>query len=61
MAFTMTERAAFEAWIKETGAFTDWTRYGDGYAKPLVDRTWRAWQAAVAWGRAHGEKANHDD
>jgi len=41
------ERKRFEAWVKKTGSFTEWTRYGDGYAKPLVQRTWWAWCSAV--------------
>lgn len=48
----MTEREAFEGWVKESGAFTDWSRCGEGYAKPLVDRTWRAWRAAIEWDRS---------
>ena len=42
------ERSAFEQWCKDSGHFTDWTRYGDGYAKPLTDRAWKCWQAARA-------------
>jgi hypothetical protein len=42
-------RGAFEQWVKESGAFTDWTRFGNGYAKPLVDRAWQAWRAATTY------------
>lgn len=45
------DRAAFEAWVKESGAFTDWSKSGGTYLKPLVERTWQAWQAACAYAR----------
>ena len=48
---TFDDRKAFEIWIVQSGAFTDWSRYGDGYAKPLVERTWQAWKAACAYAR----------
>jgi hypothetical protein len=56
----MTKRAAFEKWVDESGSFTDWTRIGGhgDYQKPLVQRTWLAWCAAVEWARTHGEKAD---
>lgn len=43
-------RENFERWVRESGSFTDWTRIGSNgdYQKPLVQRTWLAWQAAVA-------------
>lgn len=53
-AAEMTEREAFENWLKESGSFADWSRdrTGDGpYHKPLVERAWQAWQAAVRWAR----------
>jgi len=49
----MTKREAFETWVKENGAFTDWSRdktsEANPYHKPLVERTWQAWCAAVEW------------
>lgn len=44
-------REAFEAWVKASGSFTDWSRHGDGYAKPLVDRAWHGWCAAIEFER----------
>lgn len=42
------ERAAFEAWCSQSALFLDWTRFGDGYAKPRTDLAWTAWKAARA-------------
>lgn len=55
----MTDREAFEAWLEESGSFTDWSKSHGGeipagtYLKPLVERTWQAWQAACAHARQH--------
>lgn len=49
-------REAFEAWLKETGYFTDWSRDktndANPYNKPLVERTWQAWQAAISYAQS---------
>lgn len=42
--------SSFVEWVKSTGSFTDWSRHGDGYAKPLVDRAWRGWLSAMEYG-----------
>ena len=58
----MTERAAFEQWVQDTGYSTDWQRVGGGtmpedeYLKPRVRDAWNCWQAAVAWARANGKQ-----
>jgi hypothetical protein len=51
------DREAFEQWIRDSGSFTDWSKSAGGeipagqYLKPLVERTWQAWQAACAHAR----------
>lgn len=52
------DREAFEAWLRHSGSFTDWSKSPGGeipkgtYLKPLVERTWQAWQAACGYARS---------
>jgi hypothetical protein len=52
----MTEREAFEEWVKECGEFTDWSRdktsEANPYHRPRVELAWQAWQAGASWGHS---------
>lgn len=38
------QHSAFEQWCKHSGLIQDWTRYGNGYAKPRTELAWQAWK-----------------
>jgi len=49
------QQVAFEAWCKESGEFTDWSKSGappHEYQKPRVQLAWKVWQAAWKLGAA---------
>lgn len=51
------DRAAFEAYAKASGLYSDWSKSPGGsvpkgeYLKPRVQEAWLAWQAACAHAR----------